>query len=106
VSVRDPVLSQPFAMRRRIRTTGLISEWRVRIGPQRRLVLPALICRATGLKPGDVVTASVQDGDVVLSTRRTAIRKLQKMLRGVGKSMTRELIEERREEAGLEFESR
>ena len=46
-----------------------------------RIVVPASIRAALGLKPGDPLIARVEDGELRLTTRTAQIARLQAMLR-------------------------
>ena len=70
-----------------------------------RVVIPAEYRRTLGLKVGDEVILRMADGEVHILTRRQAIRKAQALVRKQvpdRKSLVRELIRERRGEAGNE----
>lgn len=77
----------------------------VRIGPQGRIVIPASLRRALGIKPGQVMVGRVEDGRLVLERREAILSRLQARFghavpRNV--SLADELIADRREEARRE----
>jgi AbrB family looped-hinge helix DNA binding protein len=67
-----------------------------------RVVVPAEIRKALGLKEGDVVLWELKDGEARLTTRRERLRRAQALIREyvpAGVSLSDELIAERRTEA-------
>jgi AbrB family looped-hinge helix DNA binding protein len=80
---------------------------RAAIGKQGRVVVPAEIRRALDLQPGTVLTFTVRDGEVVISTPLAAAHKLQAIFasapRKLGELASEQLIAERRAEAEREL---
>ena len=67
-----------------------------------RLVIPATYRKALGLKAGDEVLLTLEDGEIRIVSRRQAIIRAQTLLRRYvpkARSLSEELIKERREEA-------
>ena len=67
-----------------------------------RLVIPAEYRKALGLKPGDEVLLSLEDGEIRLVSTRQAVARSQTLVRRYipkGRSLSEELVKERREEA-------
>ncbi len=67
-----------------------------------RLVIPAAYRKALGIKPGDEVLLTLEDGEIRVVSTRQAIARAQTLLRHYipkGRSLSEELIKERREEA-------
>jgi AbrB family looped-hinge helix DNA binding protein len=67
-----------------------------------RLVIPAAYRKALGIKPGDEVLVTLEDGEIRVVSTRQAIARAQLLLRRYipkGRSLSEELIKERREEA-------
>ena len=67
-----------------------------------RLVIPAAYRKALGIKPGDEVLLTLEDGEIRVVSTRQAIARAQTLLRRYipkGRSLSEELIKERREEA-------
>ena len=67
-----------------------------------RLVIPAAYRKALGLKPGDEVLLTLEDGEIRVVSTRQAIARAQTLLQRYipkGRSLSEELIQERREEA-------
>lgn len=77
-------------------------SYELRIGQQGRIVLPAPIRHALALKPGEPLTCRFERGQLIIESRRAAIRRLQDMCAAIKGSMSRELIRERRREARRE----
>jgi AbrB family looped-hinge helix DNA binding protein len=71
-----------------------------------RVVIPAAMRKAMGLEAGSTVTFRLEAGELVMTTRRAAIRKLQELVRNApikqAGSVVDELIAERRAEAARE----
>ena len=76
----------------------------VTVGPQGRLVVPALLRRRLGIDVGDVLVARAQDDRLVLERRDAILARVRGRLAAVPDdvSMVEELIAERREEAKRE----
>ena len=77
------------------------------LGPDGRVLIPAALRDAAGIKRGDKVTLRVVEGEIILSSRRADFRKLQGMfahLKKPGESVVDEFIAERRAEALRESE--
>ena len=67
-----------------------------------RLVIPSAYRKALGIKPGDEVILVLEDGEIRVISTRQAITRAQTLLRRYipkGRSLSEELIKERREEA-------
>ena len=67
-----------------------------------RLVIPAAYRKALGLKPGDEVLLTLEDGEIRVVSTRQAVARAQNLIRRYipkGRSLSEELIKERREEA-------
>jgi AbrB family looped-hinge helix DNA binding protein len=67
-----------------------------------RLVIPARYRKELGLKPGDEVHVTLEDGEIRVISTRLAIAKAQALLRRYipeGRDLSGELIRERRKEA-------
>jgi AbrB family looped-hinge helix DNA binding protein len=78
------------------------STTRLKLGADGRIVIPANFREALGLKEGDVLIASVEDGELHLLTIPAAVRRAQAMVRKFvpeGVSLVDELIADRRREA-------
>lgn len=75
-----------------------------------RLLLPADIRRAMGLKPGDTVSLRLDGERLEVRSTRAIVREIQEMLKPFrpkeGESIVDELIAERRREARIENEGR
>jgi antitoxin PrlF len=66
-----------------------------------RLVIPAKYRKALGLKSGDEVLLTLEDGEIRVVSAREAVVRAQNLLRRYipkGRSLSEELIKERREE--------
>ncbi|MBV8752780.1 MAG: AbrB/MazE/SpoVT family DNA-binding domain-containing protein [Hyphomicrobiales bacterium] len=80
---------------------------KVRLGPEGRVVIPATIREALGLKEGDVLFARLEGGEIKLLTPDAAMRRAQAIVRHFvpeGVSLVDELIADRRHEAAREME--
>lgn len=78
---------------------------RARLDKNGRIVLPAACRKALGLHPGDVVTIRVEDCEARVVPLDESIRRVQAIVRqhfGPGRSLSDELIAERRAEAERE----
>ena len=78
---------------------------KTKVGQGGRIVLPAEFRKAMGIKPGDEVILALMDGEIRVITRQSAIKRAQGMLRQYipeGRSLSDELIQERRAEAARE----
>lgn len=75
---------------------------RVQVGEKGRIVIPAEIREAMGIRVGDSVELRFKDYELRVSTRRARIRRVQEWARKVippGVSLADELSAERREAA-------
>jgi AbrB family looped-hinge helix DNA binding protein len=78
---------------------------KVRLGPEGRVVIPAPMREALGLKEGDVLFARLEGGEIKLLTPNAAMSRAQAIVRSFvpeGVSLADELIAERRREAERE----
>jgi AbrB family looped-hinge helix DNA binding protein len=78
---------------------------KVKLGPDGRVVVPAVLREALGLKDGDTLIASIDQGELRFMTIQAAVRRAQTMLRQFvpeGVSLVDELIEDRRREVQQE----
>ncbi|MGD0912499.1 MAG: AbrB/MazE/SpoVT family DNA-binding domain-containing protein [Terracidiphilus sp.] len=78
---------------------------RIQVGEKGRIVIPAEMREALGIKPGDSVDVIVRDHEVRISTRAARLKQAQERVRKLippGVSLADELIAERREEAKRE----
>ena len=76
-----------------------------RIDQNGRVLIPAEARRALGLRPGDAVVIQVEDGEARIFSLDEAIRRAQELVRKYvppGRSLSDELIAERRAEAERE----
>jgi bifunctional DNA-binding transcriptional regulator/antitoxin component of YhaV-PrlF toxin-antitoxin module len=79
---------------------------KVRVGPDRRVVLPAELSDALGLQPGAVLFARAGDDEILLLTREAVTRRVQALAREFvpeGVSLVDELLEDRRREVEAEY---
>jgi AbrB family looped-hinge helix DNA binding protein len=70
-----------------------------------RIVIPAELRRAMGLKDGDEVLVRLEEGELRISTRRQRLKRAQAMVRSrldADRSLADELVAERRVEAARE----
>jgi antitoxin PrlF len=75
---------------------------RTRVGEKGRLVIPASIRDALDIKVGDEVELRIEDNELRVSTLKSRIARAQRRLRRFikpGRSLSDELIAERREAA-------
>jgi len=85
---------------------GAATNADIEVGEAGRIVLPAAIRKKLGIREGDVLTAEVIDGDIVLTPLESGIKKAQALVRRYvpeGVSLVDELLEERRREAAREI---
>ena len=76
-----------------------------RLNADGRIVIPAAVRKALDLKAGDEVIMRVEDGQLVLSTRRQALARARRMIRRHipdDEDLTQSLIDDRRREAERE----
>lgn len=75
----------------------------VRLGAQGRLVIPAKLRQALDLKPGDALIARTRNGCLVVEKAAVTRQRLKSRYARTGKrSLAKELVAERREEARRE----
>ncbi len=74
---------------------------KVRVGPQGRVVIPASLRKALGIRPGQMLVARAEEGRVVLEQPDAIIARLKNRLWAVPSdvSLVDELISERRKES-------
>lgn len=79
-----------------------MGELKTKISKDGRLVIPAEFRKAMGVKPGDEVVLVLEEGELRVIGVREAIARAQALVRryvSEGRSLSQELIQERREEA-------
>ena len=84
----------------------MISEARVRINENGRVVIPAPFRRALGVGVGDEVLLRMEDGELRITTLKRRLERAQRLVRQhvkPGTSLVEELIAERREAARNEY---
>jgi antitoxin PrlF len=82
-----------------------MSDVTTRIAAGGRIVLPASFRRELGVDVGDEIILRLTDGEIRILTRSEAIRKAQALVRKnipSGRSLVKELLQERRKEAKRE----
>lgn len=111
-----PRLSPPFLRSFRIVTdlyschnrfimTSTPETVRLRLNENGRIVIPASIRKAVGMKSGEEVILWAENGEVRITTATRRARRAQQLLRKYvpeGVSLSDELIAERRQEAERE----
>ena len=77
---------------------------KTKLGQGGRIVLPTEFREALGVKVGDELIVSLKYDEIQVFTRRAAIKRAQGMLKHIapGRSLSDELIQERRAEAARE----
>ena len=78
-----------------------MTEMRVKVAEDGRIVIPAEYRQALGLHVGDDVILRLEDGEVRILTLQKAIQRAQELVRRYipeGRSLADELIAERRME--------
>jgi len=85
-----------------VRVKGVRAEGRSACSEGGRVVIPAQYRRALDLKPGDQIVLLLSDGEVRLLVLREAVRQARRLVRHYipeGRSLSEELIRDRRVEA-------
>jgi AbrB family looped-hinge helix DNA binding protein len=75
---------------------------RIQVGEKGRIVIPAEIREALGIKVGDIVEMRLEDHELLISTKRARIRRAQERARKyipAGVLLSEELSAERRDAA-------
>ncbi len=78
---------------------------RVRVSEKGRLVIPAQFREVLGIEPGDVVELRLDGNGIRVATTEQRLREVRRRLKkvfGPGRSLSEELIAERREAARRE----
>jgi len=84
-----------------------VENFTARVNENGRIVIPADIRKAMGLKPGDSVVMRLEDGVLMIESHLARIRRIQEEFKRYAKPgvlMSDELIADRREEARREME--
>lgn len=79
-----------------------MTEVKAKLGEGGRVVIPAAYRKALGLKPGDEVVIVLDEGQIRVFTPHQATKQAQELVRryiSKGRSLSEELLQERREEA-------
>jgi AbrB family looped-hinge helix DNA binding protein len=78
----------------------------VRMGPQGRIVVPAELRRELGLDEGSTLNATTRDGRLILEPRSVVLDRMRRRFAVAHRStsLSRELIDDRRDEARREDE--
>jgi len=79
-----------------------MTEARLRVNEDGRVVIPAEFRKTLGIKAGDEVFARVEDDELRITTVKSRIARAQRLVRQCikpGRSLADELIAERRREA-------
>jgi AbrB family looped-hinge helix DNA binding protein len=79
-----------------------VTETKLRVNQNGRVVIPAKFRRMLGIKAGDKVIARVEDDELRITTMKARIARAQRRVRKYikpGRSLVDELIDERRREA-------
>ena len=77
-------------------------EFKTKLGDGGRLVIPAKYRKALDLKPGDEIVMLLEKNEIRVMGSQQAIKQAQAIVRRYipeGRSLSDELIQERREEA-------
>lgn len=72
---------------------------RIRLGDGGRFVIPASMRAEMGVKPGDILVAHVEDGELRLISPKAALKRVQKHMaryKKPGESVVDEFLAERR----------
>lgn len=80
----------------------MLTETKLKVNENGRLVIPASIRKALGINPGDVVVLRLEDDELRITTMKKRIEQAQRMVRKYvkpGVSLVDELIADRRREA-------
>lgn len=76
------------------------TTFELRVGDRGRVVLPAALREELGLRQGDVLSVTLEDGQLVASTPRTALERVRARVRGTW--VVEELLEDRRRQVEAE----
>ena len=76
------------------------TTFELRVGDRGRVVLPAALREELGLRQGDVLSVTLEDGQLVASTPRAAQDRVRARIRGTG--VVEGLLEDRRRQVEAE----
>lgn len=76
------------------------TTFELRVGDRGRVVLPAALRERLGLRQGDVLSVTLEGGQLVASTPRAALERVRARVRETG--VVEELLDDRRRQAEAE----
>ena len=76
------------------------TTFELHVGDRGRVVLPAALREELGLRQGDVLSVTLEGGQLVASTPRAALKRVRARIRGTG--VVEELLEDRRRQVEAE----
>ena len=76
----------------------------IKVGPNGRVVVPAVLRKALGMRQGDTLVARVEGDALVLRPRWAVEKELWDLFENVEGSLSDELIEQRHKESAGETE--
>ncbi len=101
---KDHSASRPGLWHNRSAVAKTRERKNVRVGPQGRLVIPAGLRRALGIRPGQTLSARAEQGRLILERPEAIVARLKERLGGIPAdvSLADELISQRRQESRRE----
>ena len=76
------------------------TTFELRVGDRGKVVLPAALREGLGLRQGDVLSVTLDNGQLVSSTPRADLDRVRARVRGTG--VVEELLEDRRRQVEAE----
>jgi AbrB family looped-hinge helix DNA binding protein len=83
-----------------------VNPEQTRLGENGRIVIPATFRKALGYQPGEALILSIEDDSLRIQSTRQALTRAQEVVRklvGPERSLSKELIADRRREAAREL---
>lgn len=83
----------------------MVTEARLRVNENGRVVIPAVFRKALGINSGDEIVLRLEDDELRITTQKRRLQRAQRLLGKYvkpGRSLADELISERREAARKE----
>lgn len=93
-------ITEAPTLQRRWYSRIMSTTFELRVGDRGRVVLPAALRERLGLRQGDVLSVTLEGGQLVASTPHAALERVRARVRGTG--VVEELLDDRRRQTEAE----